>query len=347
MQEKVIVRTPIEDGFHMPAEWEPHSGCLISWPCKEDTWCGYYENAKRAYLEVVRAINQFEPVIVLADPAIAKEASNVVGKDVQVIEVPLDDSWIRDNGPIYLVKDDGIAITHFKFNGWGGRFLPYEKDAKAPELLASMFRIRRYIAPLVLEGGGICTDGEGTLLTTESCTLNPNRNPGMSKEEIEDILKSYLGGRKILWLRQGIHRSMIDGHIDGVAAFAKPGVVLHASCDDEKDPNYEIMRRNKELLETMTDARGHSIEIIDMPMPRLREIEGNRIAPCYTNFYIANSGIVAPIFGDKNDGLALQVLRETFPEREIVGVRCEYIGIGGGEVHCITQQIPRGSPVFP
>ncbi|MEM4262369.1 MAG: agmatine deiminase family protein, partial [Thermoplasmata archaeon] len=207
----------------MPAEWESHSGCLISWPCKEDTWCGYYENAKRAYLEVVRAINQFEPVIVLADPAIAKEASNVVGKDVQVIEVPLDDSWIRDNGPIYLVKDDGIAIMHFKFNGWGGRFLPYEKDASAPEVLASIFRTRRYVAPLVLEGGGVCTDGEGTLMTTESCTLNPNRNPGLSKEEIEDILKSYLGVRKILWLRQGIHRSMIDGHIDGVAAFAKPG----------------------------------------------------------------------------------------------------------------------------
>ena len=331
----------------MPAEWEPHGGCLISWPCKEDTWCGYFENAKIAYLEVIRAINRFEPVIVLADAAVVREASNAVGKDIRVVEVPLDDSWIRDNGPTYVVNDDRIAMSHFRFNGWGGRFMPYENDARAPEVLAGIFKTRRYSAPLVLEGGGICTDGEGTLMTTESCTLNPNRNPGLSKEEIEGILKSYLGVRKILWLKQGIHRSMIDGHIDGVAAFVKPGVVLHASCEDERDPNHEIMRRNKELLGTMTDARGRAIEVIDMPMPMIREIEGNRIAPCYTNFYIANGGIVAPIFGDKNDGSALQVLRDAFREREVVGVRCEYIGVGGGEVHCITQQIPRGSSCFP
>lgn len=341
------MRTPTEDGFHMPAEWEPHAGCLISWPCKEATWCGYFEDAKKAYLEVIRAINRFEPVTVLADPSVALEARKAVGDDITVIEVPLDDSWIRDNGPIYVVRDNHIAMLHFGFNGWGGRFLPFEKDARVPEILSELFRTRRYPVPMVLEGGGICVDGQGTLITTESCTLNRNRNPGLSRDEVEDILKSYLGVRKILWLRQGIYRSMIDGHVDGVAAFVEPGVILHASCEDPQDPNSEVMRTNKELLQTMTDARGRSIEIIDMPMPRLREIEGNRIAPCYTNFYIANGGIVAPIFGDRNDSLALEVLKNAFPEHEVVGVRCEYIGIGGGEVHCITQQIPLGSPVFP
>lgn len=160
-------------------------------------------------------------------------------------------------------------------------------------------------------------------------------------------MRSYLGVSKILWLKQGIHRSRIDGHIDGVAVFARPGVVLHTSCDDRADPNHQIIRANKERLSTMTDAKGRSIEIIDMPMPKLREIDGNRIAPCYTNFYLANGGIIAPIFGDENDPIALKVLESTFPEREVVGVRCEYIGVGGGEVHCITQQIPAGLPVFP
>lgn len=341
------MRTPAEDGFHMPAEWETHASCLVSWPCKKDTWCGHYAQAKNAYLEVIRAINRFEPVIVLADASIINEARSLVGKDIDVIEVALDDSWIRDNGPIYVVNNDRLAMVHFGFNGWGGRFEPYMNDAKAPEVLARKFRTRRYVAPMILEGGGISVDGAGTLLTTESCTLNPNRNPGLTREQIEEILRSYLGVSKILWLKQGIHRSMIDGHIDGVAAFARPGVVLHASCDDRDDPNHQIMRANKERLSTMTDAKGRSIEVIDMPMPKLREIDGNRIAPCYTNFYIANGGIVAPIFGDENDPIALEVLESAFPGREIVGVRCEYIGVGGGEVHCITQQIPAGLSVFP
>lgn len=343
----VVMKTPAEDGLRMPAEWEPHAGCLVSWPCKEDTWCGYYRQAKKAYLEVIMAINRYEPVTVLADTSVINEARESVGKEIDVVEVPLDDSWIRDNGPIYVVSENRIAMNHFGFNGWGGRFEPYDKDSKAPEVLARLFRTRRYSVPMILEGGGITVDGEGTLLTTESCTLNPNRNPGLSREQVEGVLKSYLGVRKILWLKQGIHRSMIDGHIDGVAAFAGPGVLLHASCDDRHDPNFEIMRSNKERLSTTTDADGRSIEVIDMPMPKLREIDGNRIAPCYTNFYVANGGIIAPIFGDPNDSAALEVLRSAFPGREVVGVRCEYIGVGGGEVHCITQQIPRGSPVFP
>ena len=333
--------TPSEDGYSMPAEWAGHCGCLVSWPCKEETWSGFFREAKKAYTGVIAAISAFEQVIVLSDPSTLAEAREAAGKEAHVIEMPIDDAWIRDNGPIFVTSETGeVAIVQFRFNGWGGRFPPYAKDAKVPEVLAERMGTRRYAAPLVLEGGAICVDGEGTLLTTESCLLNQNRNPGRSREDVEGILKSYLGVRKILWLKQGIYKSMIDGHIDGVAAFVRPSTVVLASSADEGDPNQEIMRGNRERLETMTDAKGRSIEIVDFPMPRKREVSGNRIAPCYTNFYIANGGVVAPIFGDPNDIPAIEILKNLFPSSEVVAVRSEYIGVGGGEVHCITQQIP-------
>ncbi len=336
--------TPKDCGLSMPPEWDPHAGCFVSWPCKEDTWSGYWNEVKTAYGETIGAIGAFEPVFVLSDPSTLMEAREAVGKEAHVVEVPLDDSWIRDNGPIFVTSEKGeTAIAHFGFNGWGGRFPPFDRDAKVPEILSGKMGLRRYIAPMVLEGGAICVDGKGTLLTTESCLLNQNRNPGLSRERVEEILRSYLGVSKILWLRQGIYKSMIDGHIDGVAAFVRPSTVILASTKDERDPNCEVMRTNKAMLETMTDARGRPIEIIDFPMPRRREIEGNRIAPCYTNFYIAQGGIVAPTFGEANDEVALGLLRDIFPNHQVVGIRSEYIGVGGGEIHCITQQIPEAS----
>ena len=336
--------TPVEDGFSMPAEWAPHAGCLVSWPCKEETWCGFMKQAKRAYSEVIRAIGQFEPVFVISDPSTTPEARQILPKETGIVELPLDDAWVRDNGPTFVTSKSGdLAIVKFGFNGWGERFPPYDKDARVPELLADRMGLKSYVAPIVLEGGAICVDGEGTLLTTESCLLNTNRNPNHAREDIEEILRSYLGARKVLWLRQGIHKSMIDGHIDGIAAFVGPSKVVLASAEDESDPNHAIMKDNRNRLETMSDAKGRSIEIIDLPMPRLREVSGNRIAPCYTNFYICNGGVVAPTFGDPNDKTALEILEGLFSNREIVGVRCEYIGVGGGEIHCITQQIP-GAP---
>jgi agmatine deiminase len=335
---------PSRDGFMMPPEWRRHSGCLVSWPCKEETWSGFFREVKRAYAETIRAIGSFERVVVLSDPTTLKEAREVLGKDVDIVEMPLDDSWVRDNGPTIVTSDRGdSAVVQFGFNGWGGRYPPYAKDAKVPETLAELLNVKRYVAPMVLEGGAICVDGEGSVLTTESCLLNQNRNPGMSREEIEGILRSFLGVKKVLWLKQGIHNSMIDGHIDGVAAFVRPSTVILASTDDTLDPNHEVMMANRSGLETMTDAKGRAIEVIDFPMPRKRDVAGNRIAPCYTNFYIANGGIVAPTFGDVNDETAIDLLKGLFPNREVVPVRSEHIGVGGGEVHCITQQIPMAS----
>lgn len=303
--------------------------------------------AKRAYAEVIGAINRFEPVTVLSDPSTTAEARKTLGNDIDILEISLDDSWIRDNGPAFVTSGNGkLATVRFGFNGWGGRF-PHLKDSRAPDAISDHLKIRKYNAPMVLEGGAIAVDGEGTLLTTESCLMNRNRNPSLTRDQIERILGDYLGIRKVLWVKQGIHGSMIDGHIDGVAAFVRPGTVIHASTNDESNPNFTIMRDNRARLDTMTDARGKPIEVVDFPMPVQRDIEGHRIAPCYTNFFIARGGVVAPTFGEANDDIALEILRELFPNHEVVGVRCEYIGIGGGEIHCITQQIPFGTPVPP
>jgi len=332
----------------MPAEWAPHSGCLVSFPCKKETWCGFFREAKRVYTEVIKAINRFEPVIVLSDPSTVNEARKALGPTIEIIKIPLDDSWIRDNGPTFVTSNSKkVAMAQFDFNGWGEHFSPYNKDAKVPELLAKRLKVRRYVAPMVLEGGAISGDGEGTLITTESCLLNANRNPNLSREQIEKLLGDYLGVTKVLWIKQGIYMSSIDGHIDGVAAFVGPKTVIHATTDDESDPNYEIMKDNIARLETMTDAKGRSIEIVKFPIPVRREIDENRIAPCYTNFFIVDGGIVAPTFGEPNDDIALEILRDLFPKHEVVGIRCEYIGVGGGEIHCITQQIPLGTMVPP
>lgn len=176
--------TPVSDGYSMPPEWGAHAGCFVSWPCKEDTWCGYWNEAKKAYSATINAISEFEPVVVLSDPSTLREAREAVGKRARVMEIPLDDAWIRDNGPIFVTSEEGdTAIVQFGFNGWGERFPPYDRDARVPEVLSERMGLRRYVAPMVLEGGAVCVDGEGTLLTTESCLLNPNRNPGLSREE--------------------------------------------------------------------------------------------------------------------------------------------------------------------
>jgi agmatine deiminase len=259
-----------------------------------------------------------------------------------MIEVPLDDSWARDNGPIFLRGDDsGLALVNFKFNGWGGK-QPCENDDKLPILLAEKLRIRRYDAPMVLEGGAISVDGNGTLLTTEQCLLNGNRNPSMSREEIEEALASYLGIRKVVWLVKGVEDDMTDGHVDGVAGFAMPHVVLAAHTNDDSDPNYRNLEENFARLESATDAKGRPLEVVSMVQPSPMLVGGVPITPSYVNFYFANGAVVFPTYGIQEDDIARETLASLFPSREIVGVRCEHISIGGGDVHCITQQLPAG-----
>jgi agmatine deiminase len=339
--------TPAESGFSMPAEWGTHAGCLISWPCRELTWRGHFEDAKKAYSIVIKAIDRFDPVTVLADPITVQEARGRLGPGARIIEVSLDDSWARDNGPIFVQREDKrLALVNFKFNGWGHK-APWEIDDRLPAVLAERFRMRRYDAPMVLEGGAISVDGDGTLLTTEQCLLNVNRNPSLSREGIEQVLASYLGIRKVIWLARGVEDDMTDGHVDGVAGFAMPHVVLAAYTKDNSDPNYANLEEDLIRLETATDAKGRSLEVVRMVQPRPIMVGGVSVTPSYVNLYLANGAVVFPNYGIRDDSVARETLASLFPEREIIGVRCEHVSIGGGDVHCITQQVPAGEFQYP
>jgi agmatine deiminase len=340
--------TPSKAGFSMPAEWSSHSTCYISWPCKERTWHGHFDRAKAAYADVIRAVGRFEPVTVLATPSTMNEAREALGPGVDLVAVELNDSWIRDNGPIFVRnEEDRLAIVKFGFNAWGNKYPPYDADDFVPVTLAKLLRMRHYVAPMILEGGSISVDGEGTLLTTEQCLLNPNRNPHLAREQIERTLADYLGIRKVIWLGKGVEEDLTDGHVDGVAGFVSPRVVLAAHTKDPSDPNFATLEDNIARLESATDAKGRSIEVIRMVQPRPREVDGFPITPGYTNHYIANGGVVVPMYGIPEDERAVGILRSAYPGREVVGVNCSYIEIGGGAVHCITQQRPTGVPASP
>ncbi len=308
---------------------------------------GHIEDAKRAYSAVIEAIDRFDPVTVVTDPAVSDEAREMLGPGARLFEAPLDDSWVRDNGPIFIHnRDHKLALVDFMFNAWGNKG-PWERDEKLPAIMSERMGIRIYKAPMILEGGSISVDGEGTLLTTEQCLLNPNRNPTMSREDIEKTLADYLGVRKVVWLPVGLEDDMTDGHVDGVAGFVKPHVVLAAHTKDESNPNYERLEANMTYLESATDSKGRSLEIVRTVQPKPMMVDGIPVTPAYANLYFANDAVVFPTYGIREDEIAREVLTSLFPEREIVGVRCEHVGIGGGDIHCITQQLPMGSAIYP
>lgn len=338
----IIGSTPVQDGFSMPAEWSPHKGCLVSWPCNDHTFQSHLNEAESAYASVISAIGRFEPVTIIVDPGTLPSARSNLKGNPRLLPINLDDSWIRDNGPIFvssLAKE--VSMVDFGFNAWGNKS-PYQKDNDVPKALSEEFDARRYETPMVLEGGSISVDGEGTLLTTEQCLLNPNRNPGLSRDEIEKNLKDYLGVSKIIWLGRGQADDLTDGHVDGVACFCAPKVVMVARTKDESDVNYKTLEENRAHLETSTDSKGRSIEIIDIVQPRPRNFLGYQITPGYINHYVANGGLVAPEFGIPEDASAAETLRSFYSDREVVRVRASALEIGGGGIHCITQQIPDG-----
>jgi agmatine deiminase len=334
--------TPRVDGFSMPAEWEPHQACLMEWPTltREDFWAERFEEAKRDYAEVATAIAAFEPVVLVCDPAQETEARRMCGEAVEVLPLPIDDSWMRDNGPIFVRDGEGrVALVHFRFNSWGGKYLPYDRDAQVPRHLAAHMGMRRYEAPFVLEGGSFFVDGEGTLITTEQCLLHPNRNPSMSREEIEDGLREYLGVSTVVWLGLGHSTDRdTDGHIDGIACYVAPATVVLLAPDDPNDPDHERGRDNLVRLRSARDARGREFEVI----PFQTSPPG---AVPYLNVYLPNGGVIVPIAGRTEDEQALEQIAKLFPEREVVPVAGETLCYGGGGPHCITQQVPSGVPV--
>jgi len=326
----------------MPAEWETHERCLMAWPTRADLWGPYFEEAKREFAATTNAIVRFEPLTLIVNPGQADDARRLVSAAVNIVEIPIDDSWVRDSGPIGVVADDGRrAGVDFRFNSWGERFLPYGKDAASGEAILAELGIERIVSEMVLEGGSLTVDGEGTLITTEQCLLNPNRNPGLTREAIEAELKSRLGVEKIIWLRYGhFEDEHTDGHVDGVCTYVRPGVVVAQTCDDPANPNYRLMVENLEILRNETDAAGRRFEVIELPHLPYFDLDGEELMVSYVNFYVANGCVVVPIADHPLDEEALAIIASAFPDREVVGVPGRIISYGGGGPHCITQQVP-------
>ena len=329
----------------MPAEWTPHERCLMAWPTRPELWQGQYEAATAEYAAVAQAIARFEPVLMVAAPGLGDDARRRCGPNVDVIELPIDDSWLRDSGPIFVLDPDGARTgVDFRFNAWGERFFPYADDDRLPERLLAHLGIERIPVEMVLEGGSLTVDGEGTLITTEQCLLNPNRNPGWSREQIEDMLRQALGVEVIIWLPFGLAEdSVTDGHVDGVCAFVRPGAALLQTVVDPSDPNWDRLEANRRVLQQSRDAAGRAIEILEMPYLGHAEVGGRRVRVPSVNFYIANGAVIAPTSGEPTDDAMLARIADAFPDREVVPVPARVIGFGGGGVHCITQQVPAES----
>jgi agmatine deiminase len=340
------VSTPRADGFAMPAEFDEHQATWMSWPTHRSLWNGLLEAARDEWAATARAIAAFEPLVMVCNAGEADAVRQLCGEGVEPLELPIDDSWLRDNGPIFVRNDRGeLALVHFGFNSWGEKYLPYDADARLPELLASHFGVRRYRAPFVLEGGSYFVDGEGTLVTTEQCLLDPNRNPSMSREEIEEGLRSYLGVDTVIWLPHGLVEDRdTDGHIDGVAQLVGPGTVMLAVAAGDDDPNAPRFAEDRNTLAFATDAKGRSFDVVDGPVNSWATVEGvGRVVIPYMNHYLANGAAIVPIAGNPEDEPALELLAKAYPDREIVGVPGAIISHGGGGPHCITQQVPAGT----
>jgi agmatine deiminase len=342
--ERTFVETPRATGLAMPAEWVEHERTLMAWPTRLELWGDGLAGAKRDYAAVARAVAAFEPVLMVAPDGARADVQRRCGHGVDVVELPIDDSWIRDSGPIFVTGAGGRrAGVDFGFNGWGGKFLPCERDDALPRALLGHLGIDRFEAPFVLEGGSICVDGEGTLITTEQCLLNPNRNPELDRDEIEALLALYLGIESVVWLPHGLAEDRdTDGHVDNVAAFVEPGRVLLQTVADRSSPDYEPLQENLELLRAATDARGRPLDVVELDVLPATEVRGLPGCVPYTNLYLANGAVIVPVCGDDpdRDEQVLGMLASLFAPREVVAVPGRMLAEGGGGVHCITQQVP-------
>ena len=375
MTSKENNKTPKEQGFRMPAEYDRHRGTILIWPERPGSWTYGAAEAEIAFTAVIKAITRAETVFLAVNDRTKAKAEKKLGEEITAGKVVLldyetDDAWARDIGPTCIVKKtrDGVKGEvrgiDWKFNAWGGEYnglyAKWDKDDGFAKFACDALGIKRVDGKhFVCEGGAIHSDGDGTLLVTEECLLSPGRNPAYSREEIESTLKEMLGADKVLWLPYGIAGDETDGHVDNVCAFSAPSELIMAWTEDTDSPDYDRLRVNLKYLESVTDAKGRKLKVRKLLLPKnpvvitehdaggyvyeegedRREI-GERLAASYVNFYITNGGIVLPVFGDEHDECAKMVLKEAFPSREILPIEARAIIVGGGNVHCITQQVP-------
>lgn len=359
-----INSTPREDGFRMPGEYEPHEQTWMLWPMRTDTWRAGAKPAQKAYVEVAKAIAKFEPVTMCVNHDQYENARNLLPDHIRVVEISSNDAWMRDIGPTFVKNDAGeVRGIDWGFNAWGGidegLYFPWDLDRLVKQKVLNIERLDRYDAMhFITEGGAIAVDGEGTLITTEECLLNPNRNT-RSKEETEQILQDYLNVERIIWVKNGLVGDETDGHVDELLFFVRPGEVAISWTDDPDHPQYDVIQTAYKQLQTETDAKGRKFTIHKIQLPAQLQLTEEQSAEIdqivtaydrtpdetflatYINCYICNGGVVIPAFGDPQDEVALKQFAEMFPERKVVAVNTREVSYGGGNIHCITQQQPK------
>ena len=359
-----LVSTPKSHGYRMPAEFEKHRRTWMIWPERSDVWRDNAAHAQHAYTVVAEKIAEFEPVTMCVSQKEWKRARGVLPPTIRVIEMSNNDAWARDQGPIFVVDEYGnVSGVNWRFNAWGELYKPYDHDQLIAKKVLEIEQVERHEGPMVLEGGSIEVDGEGTLITTEECLLNPNRSPDLTRQEIEKNLRDYLGIEKIIWLPRGVYMdSDTGGHIDNLCRFVHPSILVLTWTEDKNDPQYEISNEAFQRLVKEKDTRGRSFIVLKIPQPKplfrtkketdglavtentAPRVVGSRLPASYINFYITNGGVLMPVFNDPPRDLgALKILQGIFPYRGVVPIYSREILLGGGNIHCITLQQPLGN----
>ena len=364
---KIENRTPHQDGFYMPGEFEPQDGVILIWPKRPGSWPYEAKEAGKVFAEIANKLAETEKVYMLTEPETEAVARELLCENVEILTIPTDDAWARDVGPTFVTDGKEVRGINWSFNAWGGTYdglyQDWQKDDKVAEEFCKLTGYDYYdAAPFVLEGGSIHSDGQGTVIATEACLLSKGRNPELTKEQIEAKLQEYLGAKKIIWLPNGIYQDETNEHVDNVCAFTAPGHVVLAWTEDPKDPQYPLSSADLAILEKETDARGRKLIVHKVPVPGkpvcITEYElagfsfeegeeqrkaGERLAASYVNFYITNGGVLIPQFEDEMDAEAVNIIGGLFPGRKVYPVYARDIIVGGGNIHCITQQIPADS----
>lgn len=342
--------TPASLGYAMPAEWAPHEATWLSWPHNRETWPTQLPVVRDVWLQMIRSLSLHERVNLLINDdstqrdvtARLQNAGAAMG-NVVFYDIPTVDVWMRDYGPTFVVGNPQtpLALNDWIFNGWGGKYKSYEQDDSVAKEIAARTKVPVFAHSVVLEGGSVEVNGRGMCLTTEECLLNVNRNPGLTRAQIEQLLKDALGVSQILWLGKGIVGDDTDGHIDDIARFIDPTTIVCSVEQNPRDDNYVPLQENYERLQGATDQDGKRLFIIALPCPRPIYSEGMRLPASYANFYIANEVVLVPVFDDGNDGAAMGLLKELFPDRNVIGLPCTAVVAGLGALHCVTQQQPK------
>lgn len=337
------MHTPLADGFTMPSEWHKHAACWMAWPCHALTWSGIgWHRAYAVYARVARAISLYEPVIMIVNPQDITIAREYCGDNISLFPLLINDSWLRDTGPTFLLNPhQQLAGVDWIHNAWGNNYTDYHLDDKIAAVVIKHVKARYFKAPLIMEGGSFHVDGEGTILTTRECLLNPNRNPQLSQLEIETFLCDYLNAKKIIWLNHGLFADETNGHVDEIASFIAPGKVIALMTYDKTDVNYTALQENFAILRNSVDAQGRKLEIFLVEQPPATYWKNKRLTLSYINFYLANQGVVIPAFGyPEYDKKAYALFKQLLPQHNISQIEVKDLVTGGGGIHCITQQQP-------